>query len=92
MASETYEEYVQEYVETVRPQTRQLRPLRPDGRRLPAAGLLPEPGVVRAAALRHKLPFWNIVLSNAHFSYAEPTAGLRFQVYTTLAYGGRGIS
>ena len=48
---------------------------------------------VRKAALKHDLPFWNIVLSNAHFRYAEPSdGGLRFQVYTTLAYGGRGIS
>ena len=45
------------------------------------------------SALRHALPFWNIVLSNAHFNYAEPTpAGFRFQAYTTLAYGARGIS
>ncbi len=48
---------------------------------------------VRKAALAHNLPFWNIVLSNSHFNYAEPTeAGLRFQAYTTMAYGGRGIS
>ena len=44
--------------------------------------------------LRHTVAIsWNIVLSNAHFTYAEPSpAGLRFQAYTTLAYGGRGIS
>jgi hypothetical protein len=49
--------------------------------------------IVRAAALRQGVPFWNIVLSNAHFHYAEPSpAGLRFQAYTTLAYGARGIS
>ena len=48
---------------------------------------------VRSAASAHKPPFWNIVLSNSHFTYAEPSpAGLRFQAYTTLAYGGRGIS
>lgn len=48
---------------------------------------------VRATAMRHLLPFWNIVLSNAHFHYAEPSdAGLHFQLYTTLAYGARGIS
>jgi hypothetical protein len=48
---------------------------------------------MRAAALRHGLPFWNIVLTVAHFNYREPTAAdLRFQVYTTLAYGGRGIA
>jgi hypothetical protein len=48
---------------------------------------------MRRAALKHGLPFWNIVLSNSHFHYAEPTpGGLRFQAYTTLAYGARGIS
>ena len=48
---------------------------------------------MRAAAKKAKLPFWNIILGVATFNYAEPTfAGLRFQVYTTLAYGGRGIS
>lgn len=49
--------------------------------------------IVRAAALRHELPFWNIVLGNAHFHYAEPSdATLNFQTYATLAYGGRGLS
>jgi len=48
---------------------------------------------VRAAAKKASVPFWNIVLSCAHFSYREPTAAdLRFQAYSTLAYGGRGIS
>ncbi len=48
---------------------------------------------VRKVALDHGIPFWNIVLSNAHFFYAKPTpAGLRFQAYTSLAYGARGIS
>jgi len=48
---------------------------------------------VRAACQKHGLEFWNIVLSIAHFSYRELSmADYRFQVYTTLAYGGRGIS
>jgi hypothetical protein len=48
---------------------------------------------MRAAARRHSLFFWNIVLTAAHFNYREATAAdLRFQVYTTLAYGGRGIA
>jgi hypothetical protein len=48
---------------------------------------------VRAASRKHGLEFWNIVLSVAHFSYRELNAAdFRFQVYTTLAYGGRGIS
>jgi len=48
---------------------------------------------VRAAARAHGLDFWNIVLSVAHFNYREPTAAdFRFQAFTTLAYGGRGLS
>jgi len=48
---------------------------------------------VRSACKRHGLEFWNIVLSVAHFSYRELNAAdFRFQVYTTLAYGGRGLS
>ena len=48
---------------------------------------------MRAAALKARVPFWNIVLTVAHFNYREATgADLRFQVYSTLAYGGRGIA
>ena len=48
---------------------------------------------MRAAAKKANADFWNIVLSCAHFSYREPTAAdLRFEAYTTLAYGGRGLS
>ena len=49
--------------------------------------------VMRAAAIKHKVPFWNIVLANAHFRYRAPSlADFHFHAYTTLAYGGRGIS
>src|SRR5205807_10458962 len=48
---------------------------------------------VRAAAKKAHADFWNIVLSCAHFSYREPThADLRFEAYSTLAYGGRGLA
>ncbi len=48
---------------------------------------------IRAAAKKASVPFWNIVLSVAHFDQREVThADLRFQAYSTLAYGGRGIS
>jgi hypothetical protein len=46
----------------------------------------------RAVSLRTSTPFWHVVLGNAHFNYMEPTAAsMRFQAYTTLAYGARGI-
>ena len=46
----------------------------------------------RAVTLKTGVPFWHVVLGNAHFNYAEPTpAGLRFQAYTSMAYGARGL-
>lgn len=48
--------------------------------------------LVRHKTLQAGIPFWNVILSNAHFNYAEPSdATLAIQVYSTLAYGGKGI-
>ena len=48
--------------------------------------------IVRRVAQRSKLPFWNCILAVAHNNYMEPSdATLHLQVYSTLAYGGRGI-
>ena len=48
---------------------------------------------VRDESLKDGIPFWNIVLSNHHFHYAKPSLEtLRFQAFTTLAYGAKGIS
>ncbi len=93
MGVETYEEYVESFITKVRPPfvSYDHYALMDDGTL--RGGYFQNLEIIRAAALRHNLPFWNIVLSNAHFSYADPSlAGLRFQLYTTLAYGGRGIS
>jgi hypothetical protein len=46
----------------------------------------------RKVSLRTGVPFWQVLLGNSHFHYAEPTAaGFRFQVYSSLAYGARGL-
>ena len=93
MQAPTYEQYLESYVQTVRPRfiSYDHYALMDDGSL--RTGYFENLEAVRATALRHRIPFWNIVLSNAHFNYAEPSAGgLRFQLYTTLAYGGRGIS
>jgi len=48
--------------------------------------------VVRRLSLETKTPFWNCVLSNAHFNYMENTdATYHLQAYATMAHGGRGI-
>ncbi len=48
--------------------------------------------VVRKTSLKTGVPFWNVLLGNSHFRYAEPTpATLRFQAFVSLAYGAKGI-
>ncbi|MGH7980372.1 MAG: hypothetical protein ACREE6_13435 [Limisphaerales bacterium] len=48
---------------------------------------------MRAASLRNGVPFWNVVLSVGHLIYRVPTeTDLRFEVYSSLAYGARGIA
>lgn len=48
--------------------------------------------IIRRVAQEAGLPFWNCILGNAHYMYMEPSdATLSLQVYSTLAYGGRGI-
>lgn len=88
-----YDEFLESYIETVEPRFLSYDHYAlMDGGAL-RGGYFQNLESMRKAALKHNLPFWNIVLSNAHFTYAEPTpAGLRFQAFTTLAYGARGIS
>lgn len=48
--------------------------------------------IVRRTGLKNKTPFWSCIQAVAHFGYLEPSdATLHLQVYSTLAYGGRGI-
>jgi hypothetical protein len=48
--------------------------------------------VVRRLSLETKTPFWNCVLSNAHFNYMENSdSTYNLQAYATMAHGGRGI-
>jgi hypothetical protein len=48
---------------------------------------------VHAASRSSGIPFCSILLSVGHFNYREPSAtDLRFEVYSALAYGARGIA
>jgi hypothetical protein len=48
--------------------------------------------IIRERALSHDLPFWGFVLCTPHWTYFTPTeADLRFQVYSLLAYGAKGL-
>ena len=48
--------------------------------------------VARQASIKSNVPLWHVALANAHFHYAEPSPALfRFQIFTSLAYGVRGM-
>ncbi len=48
---------------------------------------------IREAALRHNIPFYNIVLTSPHWRYRELTqTDLRIQTFGSLVYGCRGLS
>ena len=47
----------------------------------------------REVAMKHKLPFWNIVLTSPHWSYREITeTDIRLQNWGSLAYGVSGLA
>jgi hypothetical protein len=48
--------------------------------------------LIREEALKNRLPPWIFILSSRHFNYADPNEGqMRWQAYTALAYGMKGI-
>lgn len=91
LGAPTYEAYVQKFVHDVHP------PLLSydnyslfNGRMM--GRFYTNLATVRSASQKAGIPFWNVILSNSHFSYMEPSdATLRLQAYSTIAYGGRGI-
>lgn len=92
-----YGEYVEKFYEAVKPPflSYDRYSLHDDGTPYASLshGYFQNLEFMRDASLRHKVPFWNIVLGNTHFRYAIPTeTTIRFQTYTTLAYGARGLA
>ena len=88
-----YEKYVREYVERL-----SARFLSYDDYSLFEDGSLrysyfDNLEVMNRISHEYDIPFWHILLSVPHFNYREPSeADMRFQVYTSLAYGAKGIS
>ena len=93
LGSKDYEDHLDQYVKTCKPPY-----ISYDNYSLFEGGRLEEDRFfgnlesIRKKSLQAGIPFWNVVLSNTHFNYAEPTdATMALQVYATLAYGGKGI-
>jgi hypothetical protein len=93
LGAPSYDEYLDKFIESCAPSV-----LSYDHYALLEGGALRDEyfanlEAVRRAAQKHKIPFWNIVLSTRHFTYREvSSADLRFQAYTSLAYGARGLA
>jgi hypothetical protein len=91
LGNPTYEEHVEEFVTTVKP-----RVISYDHYALVHDGLRPDYyqnlEIIRRASLKHGVLFWYILLVTPHGPYRDPSEGeLRWQVYTSLAYGCQGI-
>ncbi len=91
LGSPSYEEHVEEFITTVKP-----RVISYDHYALVGDGLRPDYyrnlEIIRRASLKHGIPFWYILQVTPHGSYRDPSEGeLRWQVYTSLAYGCQGI-
>lgn len=91
LGTRSYPGYVRQFLETVRPKLLSF-----DHYALVGAGERPSYfdnlEVIRRESLRAEVPFASIILATPHGPYRDPTeADLRWQVYTSLAYGARGI-
>lgn len=91
LGASSYPEYVRQFRDTVRPKLLSF-----DHYALVGAGerstYFENLEVIRRESLRADVPFAAILLSTPHGPYRDPSeADLRWQVYTALAYGARGI-
>ena len=92
LGAPTYEDYVEQFVTDIRPQLLSYD-YYPFGKEKDRSTFFANLATIRAAALRHDLPFMLIVLATPHGPYRDPTeAELAWQVHHALAYGARGIS
>jgi hypothetical protein len=90
LGNKTYKEHVAQYIATVKPALVCYDHYQQMFGREDAYFANLE--VVRALCLEARLPFAQIVLTIPHFGYRNPSeADMRWQIYTSVAYGARGI-
>ncbi len=94
LGNPTYEAHVDAFCKIVKPELLSydhyalLDPAQP-----PRPEYFPNLDVIRRKALEFGIPFCAVVLSTPHDPYRNPSeADLRWQAWTALAYGAKGIS
>jgi len=93
LGTATYEEHIRQYLDIVQPPlvSYDHYAIQQDGNDWPI--FYTNLSVVREQSLKAGKDFWQIVLSLAFHNCRNPSeADLRWQVWMTLAYGGKGIS
>jgi len=92
LGTQAYPDHVTRFMKTFRPQVLSYDHyciLTPNRVR---PGYFENLEIIRAAAIESGVPFWAFTLSTPHFSYPMPTEGhLRFQLYSDLVYGAKGL-
>ena len=92
LGTPTYTDHVEQFMQLSQPRVLSYDhySLRPEGNdRLDYFENL---AIIRDAALRHGAVPWQIILSTGHPGYRDPTeAEMRWQAYTSLAYGMKGL-
>lgn len=91
LGTDTYEQHVEAFMQKVQPKVLSYDhyAVMQNGQR---ADYFENLEIIRRAGLKYDTPFVYVLLSVPHFSYRDPSEeDLRWQVYTALAYGARGI-
>ncbi|MBX3178937.1 MAG: beta-galactosidase [Candidatus Hydrogenedentes bacterium] len=93
LGTETYEEHVRLFIETVRPEVLSMDnyPLFHPGRDT-RERYRENLEIFREQSQAAGIPFWNFFNTMPYGPHTDPTEGqLRWQIYTSLAYGARGV-
>ncbi len=93
LGTETYQQHVERFMTEVKPAVLSYDhyALMKGGRQ--RGDYFENMEIIRRAGLEHDVPYWFIFLITPHFSYRDPSEGdLRWQVYTALAYGYKGLA
>ncbi len=92
LGTKTYEEHVERFMTEVKPRVLSYDHyalMKDDTER---ADYFRNMEIIRAAGLKHNVPYWYIFLITPHYGYRDPSEGdVRWQIYTALAYGYKGL-